>query len=81
MALFCLAPTFGVVPQRTHTFDGSTPNGYFEESDEIWTFLLSQPPVGQKEGSCLRGVRFHDEALHSTQLNVQEVHGLVLDVD
>lgn len=81
MALFCLAPTFGVVPQRTHTFDGSTPNGYFEESDEVWTFLLSQPQVGQKEGSCIRGVRFHEEALHSTQLNVQEVHGLVLDVD
>lgn len=81
MAVFCLAPAFGVVPQRTHLYDGSTPNGYFEDSNDVWTFLLSQPQVGSKEGSCLRGVVFHDEALHPTQLNVQEIHGLVLDVD
>lgn len=81
MTVFCLAPAFGVVPQRTHLYDGTAPNGYFQDANDVWTLLLSQPQVGPKEGSCLRGVVFHEDALHPTQLNVQDVHGLVLDVD
>lgn len=80
-AKFHVAPTFGVVPQTDHPYDGLVPNGYFEDDDAVWQSLLSHPEVGAKEGSCVRGAVFYDDASAATSLNVAEVHGLVLDVD
>ena len=81
MAYFGLAPDFRTVPQQQHPYDGTTPNGYFDDRDHVWQYLLQAPVVGTKEGSCVRGVTFVSTALQPTQLNVDEVYGLVLDVD
>lgn len=80
-ATFHVAPTYGVVPQSDHPYDGIAPNGYFVDENQTWQNLLSYPEVGTKEGSCVRGAIFYPNAITATSLNVVEVHGLVLDVD
>ena len=81
VAKFHVAPTFGIIPQTDHPYDGQAPNGYFVDDDAVWQSLLAHPEVGAKEGSCVRGAVFYDDASAATSLNVAEVHGLVLDVD
>ncbi len=78
---FCLAPSFGVVPQRALLQSAADDNGYFADDDAVWSALLAKPRIGTKEGSCIRGSVFNPTALHPVQLNVDELHGLVLDVD
>lgn len=78
--VFHVAPTFGVVPKR-QMFTGQEFDGYFEDADAVWHYLLSRPSVGRKEGTCLRGAVFNEEALAPTQLNVDYLDGLVLDLD
>lgn len=80
MALFGLAPDYRTVPTRA-PYDAVSPNGYFEHSSHVWQYLLAQPEVGPKEGACVRGCVFQPEAYSPTALNIESVHGLVLDVD
>lgn len=79
--LFSLAPSFGIVPQRLLLTAAGDDNGYIYDDDATWAALLAAPRVGPKEGSCIRGAVFAPTAMHPTQLNVDVLHGLVLDVD
>lgn len=80
-SVFSVAPSFGIVPQRTQLDAHNTQNGYFVDDDTAWAHFLAHPVIGAKDGSCIRGAVFAPNAMHPTQLNVEEIHGLVLDVD
>lgn len=80
MVQLCIAPNFGVVPTYAQ-YTGQSPDGYFPDTDEVWHHLLGCPVVGPKEGPCVRGSMFRQDARAATQLNVEAVEALVLDVD
>lgn len=64
------APRYGVMP-----------TAWIEDSDENWTQLLSHPPVGTKEGSCIRGTIFKPNSAAPTTLNVGSISSIILDID
>jgi len=41
------------------------------DTNEAWAALLNNPPVGQKEGSCIRGAFFYPEAFAPTLLGIR----------
>jgi len=70
VTVFSFAPDIGVLPSKI-----------LADSDENWRTLLSEPPVGRKFGSCVRGAVFVEGATAPTALAVRDLHGALFDLD
>lgn len=73
------------------SYFGIYPENLYQENDELWQFLIANPQVGPKEGSCLRGAEYYPEAdcldrmrdgePRATATNVHLSWGALYDVD
>lgn len=60
---------------------GLVPRRVFEDNDREWAKLLANPLPGTKEGECVRGAEFPEEATAPTKMWVQRMWGALLDID